>query len=265
MEARKITDDTYILPSYAPFPGFGLVPANAFLIKAAQPMLVDTGMFIDRDAFLGALRSLIDPQELQWIWLTHPDPDHIGSLKALMEEVPHIRLITTFMGYGMMTLTDPPALDRIRLLNPGEMLDLGDRSVVALRPPTFDNPATTGLFDTKSRALFSSDSFGGIVQREAAYAEDLPLAEVLQGQQLWTQMDSPWLHRVDEQKFGADLKQIEALEPSWLLSSHLPPSSTLTGEFLRSLAAVPASEPFIGPDQAALEAMLASMGQVSPA
>ena len=48
----KATGDIYVIPSYAPVPGLGLLPINAFVIKGKEPVLVDTGMPIDREEFL---------------------------------------------------------------------------------------------------------------------------------------------------------------------------------------------------------------------
>jgi glyoxylase-like metal-dependent hydrolase (beta-lactamase superfamily II) len=260
--ARPITADIDILPSYFPIPGFGLVPVNAFVLKAREPMLVDTGLHQDHDAFLSALRSVINPQELRWLWLTHPDPDHVGSLRTLMAEVPHLKLITTFLGYGILSLTPPvPELDRLYLLNPGETLDLGDRQITAYKPPTFDNPATTGFFDTKSRALFSSDCFGGLVQSPADAAEDIAAGDLRAGQTLWTTIDSPWLKKVDRATFASELNVVREMDPAYVLSTHLPPAHSLTEAFLTTLAGVPDAEPFVGPNQAALEGMLAGMKQ----
>jgi hypothetical protein len=77
-------------------------------------------------------------------------------------------LITTFLGYGVLSLFEPVPLDRVYLLKPRESLDIGDRQLTAYKPPTFDNPATTGLYDSKSRALFSSDCFGAGVESRGA-------------------------------------------------------------------------------------------------
>ncbi len=261
MEARSVTEHVTMFSSFVPMPGFGMVPVNAYLLRAEQPALIDTGMRAESSEFLDMLRSIIDPADLQWLFLTHPHPDHTGSLGALMAEVPHLRLVTTFMAYGLLSLTEDIPLDRIYLLNAGETLDLGDRSIAAVSPPTYDDPSTTAFLDTKSRVLFSSDSFGALLQAPAEYAEDIDREELLRGQQLWTSIDSPWLHNVDRQKFGSELKRIESLEPSWIMSSHLPPASTMTGAFLESLATVPDAEPFVGPNQAALEGMLAQLGQ----
>jgi hypothetical protein len=50
-----------------------------------------------------------------------------------------------------------------------------------------------------------------------------------------------------------------------ILSSHLPAASpALTGRMLDTLASVPARAPFAGPDQAALESLLAGMTSGAP-
>ena len=72
------------------------------------PVLIDTGLHEDHDAFLAALSSVIDPSELKWLWLTHPDPDHLGSLMSLVERVPALRIVTTFAGMGMLSLFSLP-------------------------------------------------------------------------------------------------------------------------------------------------------------
>lgn len=255
---RRVTADIDILPSYFPFPGVGLVPVNAFVLKAREPVLVETGLQQDHDAFLDALRSVIDPMELRWLWLTHPDPDHIGCLRTLMESIPHLKLITTFLGYGELSLSGPMPLERLHLLNPGESLDVGDRELTAFKPPTFDNPATTGFFDGKSRALFSSDCFGALLQSPANAADDIAPEELRAGQTLWTTIDSPWLHKVDEAKFARELDGLRRMEPSYVLSSHLPPARACTNALISTLAGVPKAEPFVGPNQAALSSMLAA-------
>jgi hypothetical protein len=51
-------------------------------------------------------------------------------------------------------------------------------------------------------------------------------------------------------------RQASDLGPS-VLSTHLPPAIGQTAQFLDMLAAAPDPDPFVGPDQHALEEMLA--------
>ena len=76
--------DIEVLPAHFPVPGAGLLPVNAFVIKAKEPVLVDTGMGIDSDEFMEAFKSVIDPQDLKWVWLTHDDADHTGNLQKIL-------------------------------------------------------------------------------------------------------------------------------------------------------------------------------------
>ena len=257
--ARHITADLDILPSYVPLPGLGMLPVNSYVIKGQQPVLVDTGLHQDREAFLRALESVVDPTDLRWIWLTHPDQDHVGALRSLMDDYPQIRLITTFLGFGIISLFSPLPPDRVYFLNPGEEIDLGDRRLVCLRPPTFDNPATTALYDTKTRALLSSDSFGGLLQAPADEAFGIDASALREGQVVWATVDAPWLHDVDRDRYLARLNAIRALDPVMVLSAHLPPARAMLGQLLENLALAPSARPFSGPNQAAFQAMLAQM------
>jgi hypothetical protein len=68
------------------------------------------------------------------------------------------------------------------------------------------------------------------------------------------------VHRVDRDVFGHALDQMRGIQPTLVCSSHLPPApGAMLEVFLDSLAMVPAADPFVGPDHAALEAMLAGM------
>jgi ODP family beta-lactamase len=249
-----------VLTSNFPIPGFGQVPINAFVLHGPEPVLVDTGAVVENTGFLPALREVIDPGDLKWIWLSHTDFDHIGALHHLLAENAQLKIITTFLSVGIMSLSAPLPLHRVHLLNPGQQIILGDRTLTALRPPTFDNPATTGFYDDKSDALFSSDCFGALLSAVPHSAMDLTDQELRQGQVFWATVDSPWLHNTDTGLFAQQLDAIRKMDPAITLSSHLPAAPRqLTERLLGSLEAVPAAQPFTGPDQAALEQQLAQM------
>ncbi|CAM5445597.1 hypothetical protein SNARM312S_01492 [Streptomyces narbonensis] len=48
------------------------------------------------------------------------------------------------------------------------------------------------------------------------------------------------------------------MNPEIVLCTHLPPAVRMTDRMLETIAMAPDSDPFVGPDQAALEQMLAS-------
>jgi len=216
-----------------------------------------------------ALGSVVDPADVRWISLTHPDRDHTGALFDLLAAAPAARLVTTFLGAGIMSTERPVPLDRVYLLNPGQSLDVGDRTLTAFRPPLFDNPATVGFYDERSHTCFSSDCFGApMPSAELAECSDVgevPADQLRSGQLLWAAVDSPWVHTTEPAGYLRTIQPIRAMDPATILSTHLPPATGRTSEFLEMLAAAPHADPFIGPDQQALEQMLANFEPVTAA
>ena len=261
----SVAPDIDVLSMYFPIPGFGQLPINAFVLKGREPLLVDTGAPLDGEgadataSFMTALRQVIDPADLKWIWLTHADMDHVGSVHQILEEAPHARVITTFLTVGRMSVFRPLPMDRVYLLNPGQSLDIGGRTVTSVRPPSFDAADTAGLYDSKSRAFFSSDCFGALLPGPAQTAGDISASDLRAGQLLWATLDAPWLHKVGATTFAASLNEVRKMEPEMILSSHLPPACRMTEQLLSTLAAAPAATPFVGPDQEALQQMMAQL------
>lgn len=257
-EPRRVATETFVLPSALPIPGLGILTANAYLIRGRQPMLIDTGLPALTEPFMAALESLIEPKDLKWLYLTHTDADHVGSLRTVLTRAPTARLVTTFLGMGKLGLSEPLDPTRVRLLNPGERLDIGDRELLAIKPPSFDAPETTGLFDGTTGALFSSDSLGALIGSPHALASDLDANELREGLIAWAGIDAPWLHRLDNQRFEASLSELRALAPGLVLSSHLPPAYDMLDTLLGHLRLAKEAKAFVGPSQEALDQMLAA-------
>jgi hypothetical protein len=260
MHTYRASQDVSVLADYLEVPGLGFLPVNAFVIHAAQPVVVDTGLGLpDRD-FVAALAEVIDPADVTWIWLTHPDRDHTGGLFALLDAAPQARVVTTFVGAGIMSAERPLPLDRIYLLNPGQSLDAGDRRLTGFRPPLFDNPATVGVLDTSTGTCLSSDCFGApLPTADLATARDAAAAgqdDLRAAQLLWATVDSPWVHAVDPAKFAASLAPLRDFAPCAIYSTHLPPLTGDSAAVYDTLLGASQASPFTGPDQAALEAML---------
>ena len=248
-----------VITTTAEIPALGSLAINAFVLHGAEPILVDTGTVAGASEFMTELESVIDPAELRWVWLTHTDFDHIGSLATLVEANPELRVITSFLGVGIMGLSSTPLpMDRVHLVNPGQSVSVGDRRLTAMKPPVYDNPITTGFIDDRTGILFSSDCFGALLPAVPTDATDLDADELRSGQVRWATIDSAWVHDVDRDAFGRSLERLRALEPTMVCSSHLPPApGSMLEFFVDSLALVPAADRFEGPDQAVLEMMVA--------
>src|ERR1700712_2588179 len=121
-QTYRVGDDVHVLPSQLPVPGVGTIPINAFVLSSERPGLVDCGLGTDAEAFVEALGAVIDPADLEWIWLTHDDADHTGSLQRILELAPAARIIThAFTALRMNSAWAVP-LDRVTAIAPGDRI-----------------------------------------------------------------------------------------------------------------------------------------------
>jgi hypothetical protein len=257
--------DVHVLPTSLPLPGVGVLPINAYVLLAEEPVLIDGGVAVESDDFVDALASIIDPRDLRWIWLTHDDADHTGSIQRVMELAPQARLATQAFSALRMSSWWPVPLDRVHAIRPGDRLPAGDRTLRAVAPPLFDNPLSTGLFDEATGSFFSVDSFGALLPHATEDAAEVPHEALVGGMVAWATVDSPWAHLTDRQRFGQVLDGVRRLQPSRIFSSHLPAASgTSLENFLEVLESVPDAEPAVAPDQEQFAQMLAGMLAAQP-
>lgn len=245
-----------VLPSHVQIPGLGLLPVNAYVVKSTAPVLIDTGLHKDENEFIEMLRAVIDPRDLRWIWLTHIDQDHVGNLCRLLDEAPRAKVVTSFLGVGKLGLIADIPPERIYLLNPGQSIDAGDRTLTAVAPPAFDAPETAGIYDGRSRTFFSSDCFGAVLETLVEDAAAVAPESLRERQILWSTIDAPWLRHTSERWLEGALNEVRRMAPETILSSHLPPAFDMTEQFVDMVAAARNAAPFVGPDQSAFEAML---------
>src|SRR5215210_54579 len=65
------------------------VPLNTMVIRGAEPVVVDTGMAENREQFLADVFSLVEPEDVRWVFISHDDVDHTGNLNARMAACPN--------------------------------------------------------------------------------------------------------------------------------------------------------------------------------
>ena len=94
--------------------------------------------------------------------------------------------------------------------------------------------------------------------RPVTDARNIPEADLRGAQFLWATIDSPWVHTADPARYQKTVDAMHTIDPEFILSTHLPPAIGLSTQLFEMLSLAPGADPFVGPDQQALEAMLAS-------
>ncbi|HYH30369.1 MAG TPA: MBL fold metallo-hydrolase [Pseudonocardia sp.] len=220
--AQPVAGDAWLIPTIAAEPGGAFVSAHSLVIRGEEPVIVDTGCSLVRPAWTEQVFSVVEPEDVRWIFLSHDDHDHVGNLDAVLQMCPQATLVGNFAMVTRLAGDVELPLHRMRWLDPGDTLDVGDRTLALLRPPTFDSPATRGLYDPRSRVYWAVDAFGAMIQGEVYDAADVPADLYEQSFATLNSWNTPWLEWVDTARYGEHVRRSAQLDVDVVASAHGP-------------------------------------------
>ncbi|MBD2325535.1 diflavin flavoprotein [Alkalinema sp. FACHB-956] len=150
---------------------------NSFLIRGEKTALIDTSHEKFRDLYLNTLTSLIDPKEIDYLIVSHTEPDHSGLVKDILQLNPDITVVAAKVALQFLDdLVHQPY--NKRMVKSGEKLDLGKGHVLEfISAPNLHWPDTIFTYDPATQHLFTCDAFGMHYCDDYTYDEDLELIE----------------------------------------------------------------------------------------
>lgn len=219
----KIAAETYLIPNYIPAGPDVAVGMNSMLIRGKEPVVVDTGTVLHSPHWFDMVLSLVDPKDIRWVFLSHDDGDHVGSLAKLMEMAPNATVVSNFfMKERLSVEACAPPLNRMRWLAAGESFDAGDRTLHLVLPPIFDGPTTRGLYDPTTKTLWAVDTFACMKPPDAYELDDIPAPLYDETFVLFNSLISPWHEWIDPVKYNAHIDDLERLDVEVAASAHGP-------------------------------------------
>ena len=150
---------------------------NSFLIQGEQTALVDTSHEKFRQLYLDTLTGLIDPTQLNYLIVSHTEPDHSGLVKDILALAPHVTVVGSKVAIQFLEnwLHQP---FQSRIVKNGDRLDLGNGHVLEfVIAPNLHWPDTIFTFDAKTQTLYTCDAFGMHYCDDHTFDEDLELIE----------------------------------------------------------------------------------------
>ena len=261
VEPTLIAKDTYVIHQVQPALGEPLfVYLNSMVIRGREPMIVDTGTPANRAQWLEDAFSLVEPEDVRWVFVSHDDVDHSGNLDEVMTACPNATLICTWAMVERHTNCFDFPLERCRWVMDGESIDIGDRTLQAVRPPVYDSPTTRGLFDPTTGVYWAVDTFATPLPDPAMGIAELDPEFWEFGLGLFALgAVSPWLSMVDPTKYSRYVDRSQSLDITTIAACHSP---VIEGEFIDKAFArireLPTIDPPPVPDQSVLDQIVAA-------
>jgi flavorubredoxin len=138
--------------------GFGTT-YNSYFINAEKKAIVEVAKEKFSETYIRKLRSVTDPEEIQYIILDHTEPDHSGSLRLLLDLAP----LATVVGSGnairyLEDIVNTPFKSLV--VKDGDTLDLGNKTLRFFSAPNLHWPDSILTLLVEDKVLFTCDVFG---------------------------------------------------------------------------------------------------------
>ncbi len=133
---------------------------NAFLMLDEKNVLFDTVKHNYKSDLLHRIRTLIDPEKIDYIVVNHVEMDHSGSLPEIVEIVKPEKIICSKMGKKNLIdhfhREDWP----YHVVEPGETISTGKNSITFIETRMLHWPDSMFSYIPEEKLLISSDAFG---------------------------------------------------------------------------------------------------------
>ena len=137
------------------------VSYNSYLIMDEKIALMDTVDARKSEEWLANIKVILGTRQPDYLVVSHMEPDHAGSIAAVAEEFPDMKIVGnaktfTFMGQFFGFDID----SRKVVVAEGDELSLGKHNLKFIMAPMVHWPEVMMTYETGEKILFSADSFG---------------------------------------------------------------------------------------------------------
>ncbi len=132
---------------------------NSYFIDADKKAVIETAKETFSDVYLDKLSKVTDPKDISYIIMNHTEPDHSGSLKALLEIAPQAVVYGSRQAITyLQDIVGQPF--SYCFVKDGDTLSLGNKTLHFISAPNLHWPDTLYTYAEEDKVLFTCDSFG---------------------------------------------------------------------------------------------------------
>ncbi|MGN0533962.1 MAG: FprA family A-type flavoprotein [Eubacterium sp.] len=133
---------------------------NSYLIKDSKTAIMDTVDKSKTEEWLANLKEELGDAAPDYLVVHHLEPDHSGSLKAVCDLYPQMKLVCSAKAKAMLPQFADIDADRVITKAEGETLELGAHTLSFIMAPMVHWPEVMVSYEGAEKILFSADAFG---------------------------------------------------------------------------------------------------------
>ena len=150
---------------------------NSFIVRGEKLALVDTSHAKFRQLYLDLLTGLVDPSQLDYLIISHTEPDHSGLVKDILALAPQAIVVGAKVAIKFLEDLVHQPFER-QLVKSGDSIDLGKgHTIDFVNAPNLHWPDTIFSYDRGTSTLYTCDAFGMHYCSSNTYDEDLNAIE----------------------------------------------------------------------------------------
>lgn len=205
--------DRHLFDELIPLPGG--TSYNAYFIEGKEVnVLIDTVEEHFEEKLLENLARL-NVERIDYIISNHSEQDHSGAISAVLENYPEATVLTTKKGKEMLEKL-LHLDDKIEVVEDGDTLSLGDKTLRFIETPWVHWPETMSTYLVEDQILFSCDFFGSHLATSDLFVKNQ--AEVYKAaKRYYAQIMMPFRKIISK-----NLDKVEELELAMIAPSHGP-------------------------------------------
>lgn len=137
------------------------VTYNSYLILDEKTALMDTVDTRGMEEWEQKLKDALNGRNLDFLVISHLEPDHAGSIGRLLELYPDVVIVGNAKTFNMLPQFFNVALDdRSIEVREGDTLSLGTHTLHFYMAPMVHWPEVMVTYESSEKILFSADGFG---------------------------------------------------------------------------------------------------------
>lgn len=135
---------------------------NSYIILDEKVAVMDTIDKRKSEEWFNNLNATLNGRDVDYIVISHLEPDHAANIKALADKYPNAKLVLSAKAKAMLPqFFNIDNLDeRCQVVAENDELSLGKHKLVFIMAPMVHWPEVMLEYETTEKVLFSADAFG---------------------------------------------------------------------------------------------------------